>query len=66
MRRFPEALIITVDDDLIYEDSMVDTLFKSYLRYPEAVSAVRTHLMVENEMGCIEPYSEWKKSIQGF
>lgn len=65
MRRFPEALIITVDDDLIYEDSMVDTLFKSYLRYPEAVSAVRTHLMVENEMGCIEPYSEWKKEYSG-
>lgn len=65
MRRFPEALIITVDDDLVYEDSMVDTLFKSYLHYPEAISAVRTHLMTENDAGCIKPYSEWKKSYSG-
>lgn len=65
MRQFPEALIITVDDDLIYEDSMVDTLFKSYLRYPEAVSAIRTHLMIENEVGCIKSYSEWKKEYSG-
>ena len=61
----PEALIITVDDDLVYKANMIETLVLSYLLHPNAVSAVRTHLMaIDREAdgtACILPYDLWIK-----
>lgn len=61
MREYPDALIVTVDDDLRYPETMLENLYQSYLRHPEAVSAVRAHLMVVSEEGVIEPYRDWVK-----
>ena len=59
MQQFPEALIVTVDDDLRYTFDMVEVLAGSYRQHPEAVSATRVHLINLTEDGHIAPYSDW-------
>ncbi|MST56358.1 glycosyltransferase [Pyramidobacter sp. SM-530-WT-4B] len=56
---YPDDIVITIDDDLIYPSDMIDSLFVSYLIYPRAVSAMRAHLIVINEALEIEPYNNW-------
>lgn len=65
MQEYPKALIITVDDDLIYDSQMIEALVTSYLHFPSAVSAVRTHLMKLDGNGKIAPYSQWGKEFSG-
>ena len=38
---------------------MLEDLYQCYLRHPNAVSAVRAHLMVFNEQGDPMPYKDW-------
>ena len=46
MKEFPEDILITVDDDLVYPDDMIDVLYQSYVKHPRAVSAMRTHIQI--------------------
>jgi len=65
MQEFPDALIITVDDDLIYDKQMIEMLVTSYLHFPGAVSATRTHLMTADLNGNIAPYMQWGNQFSG-
>lgn len=58
-REYPDDLIITVDDDLLYSPNTIASLYASYLLYPEAVSAVRTHMMVFADETHLVPYGQW-------
>lgn len=59
MRRFPNAIIITIDDDCIYDCDVVERLFKSYLHNKNCVSALRTHTIQLNKEGKPKPYLSW-------
>ncbi len=65
MQEFPNALIITVDDDLIYDETMIETLFVSYLSFPHAVSTMRTHLILPDSDNDITDYSFWQQEFTG-
>lgn len=55
----PNAYIITVDDDLIYSEKMVEGLIKEYRNSPGCVICNRSHLMkVRN--GKLVPYNSWE------
>lgn len=59
MQEYPEQIIITADDDLIYDSNLVKDLYNSYLVHPDCVSARRVNLMTKNESS-INPYQKWK------
>lgn len=59
MKQYPESIIITIDDDIIYDKHMINDLYQSYLRHPNAVSAKRVHCMKFNDEEMILPYLEW-------
>lgn len=59
MQEYPEAVIITVDDDLIYDYDLIEVLMKSYLQFPHAISAMRTHKIAFDDEGHILPYLQW-------
>ncbi len=61
MREFPEDVIVTVDDDVLYPEDTLDLLYRSYRVFPKAVSAMRTHLMTFDEHGDLLPYRHWVK-----
>lgn len=56
---YPDDIVVTVDDDKLYQPSLLEDLYDSYLMYPEAVSAGRVHLMTTTENGEILPYGDW-------
>lgn len=60
MNDFRNDIIITVDDDVIYDAGRLEALFISYLRYPRAVSAGRVHNMTFEQDGKLKPYLDWE------
>ncbi|MBP5399356.1 MAG: PIG-L family deacetylase [Alphaproteobacteria bacterium] len=66
MKKYPDSIIITVDDDLIYESTMVESLLISYQQFPRAISALRTHLMIKDENNKLLPYGIWPKETNSF
>ena len=59
MKEYPDAVVVTIDDDIVYPNYTLEHLYNSYLLYPEAVSACRVHLIVIDENKKILPYSDW-------
>lgn len=59
MQKYPEAIIITVDDDLIYRRTVIKELVNSYRKFPYAVSALRTHKILLDDQGNLKPYPQW-------
>ncbi len=60
MQEYPEDIIITVDDDLMYDRNMIKSLLESYKRNPNAVSARRVH-RITSSGGDLEPYDKFDK-----
>lgn len=60
MQQYPESLIITVDDDVIYDENMVKSLIKCHKKYPQDICARRIHKIEfsENKKN-IKPYNSW-------
>lgn len=59
LQEFTDDLVVTVDDDLLYPEQMLENLYQCYLRHPNAVSTVRAHLMIFTEDGTLMPYRDW-------
>lgn len=61
MKDFPNAIIITVDDDIIYSGKLVEDLIKSYVKHPTAVSCMRGHIIKMYDEETVAPYKKWIK-----
>ncbi|MBW3087457.1 hypothetical protein KIH77_01690 [Bifidobacterium sp. 82T24] len=62
MQDFPDDIVVTVDDDVIYPHTLIENLYKSYKLQPNAVHATRGHrITIENQH--ILPYNQWEKDI---
>lgn len=64
--KWPEDIIITADDDIIYEMNTIARLLESYKKHPACISTLRTHLMLFDEAGQPLPYNDWKPEYSGF
>lgn len=60
MQEFNNSIIITVDDDIVYDKHMIEDLYKSYLLHPRAVSAKRVHGIRFDANNKVLPYNEWE------
>ncbi|MCW8126791.1 glycosyltransferase [Microbulbifer halophilus] len=63
--RFPDSLIITVDDDILYPPDMVDKLYRAWLRDPAHIHCHRGHRMLPDRRGGLRPYGEWQSGDFG-
>ena len=61
LQEYNRDVVITIDDDVIYADNILENLWDSYVQYPEAVSATRAHIAVVDDDGRILPYNCWIK-----
>ena len=59
MQKYPDSIVITVDDDMEYAPDMTGKLYESYLRHPYAVSCLRAHLIRFNSEGLLKRYKDW-------
>lgn len=58
-RDFSDALVVTIDDDLIYREAMIGELVAAHRAHPDSIVASRTHLIMFNEDGTLRPYDQW-------
>lgn len=63
MQEYPENLIITVDDDAIYDNGLIEDLYAKHLEYPESVICRRGHRMTKRN-GKVAPYDLWEGNVK--
>lgn len=59
LKHYPDAIIITVDDDMIYDFDLIERLVKSYVSSPCNIHACRVHSMTFDINSNLLPYSKW-------
>lgn len=60
LQKYPNDIVITVDDDILYGEDLIENLMDSYRQFPQAVSAMRVHQITFADDGSIKGYNEWK------
>lgn len=60
LKKFPNEIIITIDDDLVYEKDLVENLFRTHKTHPNSICANRIHEIVLDSSGKPIPYRNWK------
>ncbi|WP_026669529.1 glycosyltransferase [Butyrivibrio sp. AE3006] len=65
LQEYPNDIIITADDDLVYERNHVLKLMKSYRKYPHCLSTKRASRMLVDDEGRLKKYSKWG-SVNGY
>lgn len=66
LQTFPEACIITLDDDLMYEYDIVERLVNSHRKNPKDICACRIHKITLDENGKPESYLKWKWGVDEY
>lgn len=61
---FPDSIVITVDDDIIYPQYTIQRLMELHMRHPEAVCA-NIIRVIGFDNGRFKPYKQWRKYTQG-
>ncbi|MDO6467261.1 hypothetical protein Q4498_03955 [Neptunomonas phycophila] len=60
LKNFPEANIITIDDDIFYPYDMIELLVKENKLYPDYIISHRAHKMHYDNLNQISRYHEWE------
>lgn len=64
MKNNPEAIVVTVDDDIIYSETMLEMLLLTYKKHMDCIVAHRAHRMIiENKT--VLPYNKWSYRAKG-
>ncbi|MBP5352910.1 MAG: PIG-L family deacetylase [Alphaproteobacteria bacterium] len=45
LQKYRDDIVITVDDDLLFEPDLIECLLVSYHQFPRAISVMRSHIM---------------------
>ncbi|MFQ9193300.1 MAG: glycosyltransferase [Candidatus Gastranaerophilaceae bacterium] len=60
MLEYPDANVITVDDDVIYPEDLVNSMIQYHEKYPYAICARRVHKITFDSENKLEPYIMWE------
>lgn len=66
MQENPEAVVVTIDDDIFYPENHLEMLWNRHLEYPEAVCCWYAHKIEYSEKGKILPYNQWESDVPGY
>ena len=59
LAKYPDDLIITVDDDSLYPFDMIEKLVVAYRKRPDVIHCHRAHKIVFSKDGRLEDYKKW-------
>jgi hypothetical protein len=59
LKEFPNQLIATCDDDFIYSENWLGSLYHTHLNHPNAIIAHRLRQIQYNSLGELLPYKQW-------
>lgn len=57
---WPDATVVTADDDVFYPATWLARLVESHLAHPDAVIAHRAHMALTTPHGSALPYMDWE------
>ena len=57
----PDACLVTLDDDVMYEPDLLEHLLASYKAHPDCASSCRTHKIKTDSDGMPLPYMQWDR-----
>lgn len=63
LMQYPEAILITIDDDLFYRSTLIEELMMGHKAHPKAVIAHYTHTIQYDKDGNILPYNQWENNV---
>lgn len=66
MQEYPDAIVITADDDLYYPSDTVEILLNGHKRFPTYVCATRCHVIGFDQDGKVLSYKLWEKEQSRF
>lgn len=58
LKYFPNDLIVTIDDDLVYKRDLIRLLYEKHLQYPGLVICSNAHVPTFSGK-CLLPYKQW-------
>jgi tRNA threonylcarbamoyl adenosine modification protein (Sua5/YciO/YrdC/YwlC family) len=61
LERFPNNIIITCDDDVIYRNEFLNKIYQEHLRFPEDIIANSVAEVKFDNNGNYKPYNTWSK-----
>lgn len=61
----PDSIVITLDDDILYPEDLIEKLLLCYSENPDCIVAQRAHLMTYDNSKILKSYSEWKMLAPG-
>lgn len=64
MLNYPGKIIVTVDDDTFYPETLLEKLLETHKKYPDCVCCNLAHAITFKD-GKINKYSEWKSGADG-
>ena len=59
MQKYRDAVVITVDDDVVYDEKLVENLYQGHLENPRAIIAERANLIMFRPDGALREYDGW-------
>ena len=65
MKEYPDDIVITFDDDCMYDRDVIEKLYKSYTEHPECVSGMTVHRLTFKSDGSIAGYFDWEHGYTG-
>lgn len=65
-KKYPNDIIITIDDDFIYPEDMIEGLLREHLVLPNVLLGTRAHRIKYNKKGKILPYNKWEYEANTF
>lgn len=63
LNEYPDALIITCDDDLYYRPNMIERLINYYQKDNNKIYAHRAHYITFDKKGKMNRYNDWEEEI---
>lgn len=64
LNKYPNNVIVTVDDDIFYERNLIETLLDAHKSFPNDIICHRAH-RISTVAEKILPYKRWNKKIKG-
>lgn len=59
MQEFPNDIVITIDDDVIYQKTLIEGLLQTYKKHPDCICANRVHFITTKANGTLHNYNNW-------
>lgn len=64
LQKYPDDIIITIDDDIIYPITLVEKLIQNHKNYPDSICCNRARKIILDKNNNPTPYNSWPQAYQ--